>query len=317
MRPIAAMSPVRTADVYVSAQDGLRLHVREYGGRTAPGLAVICLPGLARTAADFEPLASALAGDPDCPRRVLAIDSRGRGLSEHDPNPANYSIPVELDDILAVLTARALSTAVFVGTSRGGLIAMAIAAIRPAVIAGAVLNDIGPVLEPQGLMRIKSYVGKLPQPRNFEEGADILQRLFSAQFSKLSATQWLAFAHRTWRDQGGRLILAYDPQLARALADVDPANPLPTLWPQFDALRRVPVMVIRGGNSDLLSAATVAAMQARHDDLMAIEIPDQGHAPLLAEPETIARLAHFVAKCEDAARRRAGGDITAVKPRPS
>jgi len=302
------MSPIRIDDVYVTGQDGLRLHVREYGERTASGLPVVCLPGLARTAADFEPLATALAGDRDHPRRALAIDSRGRGLSDHDPDPANYSIPVELGDVLSVLTARAAPTAVFVGTSRGGLITMALAAVRPAAIAGAVLNDIGPVLEPQGLMRIKSYVGKLPQPRSFEEGADILRRLFNAQFPKLTAANWIGYAQRTWRDEGGRLILTYDPQIARALADLDPANPLPTLWPQFDALGRVPVMVIRGANSDLLSPATVATMQARHPALTAIEIPDQGHAPLLSEPKTIGQIAQFVAECEDAARRERGAE---------
>ncbi len=292
------MSPIPTDDVYVTAQDGLRLHVREYGERTAPGLPVVCLPGLARTTADFDALAAALAAARDRPRRVLALDSRGRGLSDYDRNPANYAIPVELDDLLAVLTARAVAQAVFVGTSRGGLLTMALAAVRPAAIAGAVLNDIGPVIEPQGLMRIKSYVGKLPQPRSFEEGADILRRLFNGQFPKLTEAEWLASAQRTWRQQQGRLVLTYDPRLARALAEVDPANPLPPLWPQFDALGRVPVMVIRGALSDILSPATVAAMQARRSDLTVLEIPDQGHAPLLAEPETIGRIAAFVAKCE-------------------
>src|SRR5690348_12254897 len=183
-----------SSDHYVTARDGLRLHLREYGARTAPGLPVVCLPGLARTAADFDALAAALAGDPQRPRRVLALDYRGRGLSDHDPNPDNYSIPVELDDVLSVLTARAIENAVFVGTSRGGLIVMALAALRPGVIAGAVLNDIGPVLEPQGLMRIKSYVGLLPVPRDFAEGAEILRRVSAAQFPRLSDADWLAAA---------------------------------------------------------------------------------------------------------------------------
>jgi pimeloyl-ACP methyl ester carboxylesterase len=293
------MDQAAFTDHHVIAQDGLRLHVREYGDRTAAGVPVVCLPGLSRTADDFDVLAAALAGDADRPRRVLALDYRGRGLSDHDPDPANYSIPVELGDILAVLTARATESAVFVGTSRGGLLIMALAAARPTAIAGAVLNDIGPVIEPQGLMRIKSYVGKLPQPRTFEEGAEIQRRLFSSQFTKLTGADWLTSARQAWRQQDGRLVLAYDPRLARALAGIDPEHPLPPLWPQFDALGNVPLMVIRGANSDILSAATVAAMRARRRDTAFMEIPDQGHAPLLAEPDTIARIAAFVAKCDD------------------
>ena len=285
-------------DHYVSARDGLRLHVREYGGRTAPSLPVVCLPGLARTTADFDPLARALAGDPDRPRRVLALDYRGRGLSDYDSDPSNYAIPVELDDVLAVLSARAVASAAFVGTSRGGLILMALATLRPGTIAGAVLNDIGPVIEPQGLMRIKSYVGKLPQPRDLDEGAEILRRLFDAQFTRLGDADWLASARRTWREHDGRLLLTYDPKLAYALAAVDPDHPLPPLWPQFDALAGMPLMVIRGANSDLLSAATIEAMRARRNEMTSVEIPDQGHAPLLAEADIIARIAAFVACCD-------------------
>jgi len=286
------------SDHFVTAQDGLRLHVREHGERTAPGLPVVCLPGLARTTADFDRLAAALAGDPDRPRRVVALDYRGRGMSDHDRDPANYSIPVELADVTAVLAARAVERGIFVGTSRGGLLTMALAAVRPTAIAGAVLNDIGPVIEPQGLMRIKSYVGKLPQPRGFEDGAEILRRLFGPQFTRLTDADWLASAHRNWRRQDGRLVVTYDPRLSHALASIDPAHPLPPIWPQFDALGNSPLMVIRGANSDILSAATVAAMQARRRDTVVIEVPDEGHAPLLADADTIARIAIFVAKCE-------------------
>ncbi len=286
------------ADHYVTAQDGLRLHVREYGERTAHALPVVCLPGLARTTADFDPLAAALAADPARPRRVLALDYRGRGLSDYDKDPGRYSIPVELNDVVTVLTARAVASAVFVGTSRGGLIAMALAAVRPTAIAGVVLNDIGPVIEPQGLMRIKSYVGKLPQPRSFAEGAEALRRLFGAQFPRLGEADWLAAARRAWQERDGRLALTYDPRLADGLAALDIDQPLPTMWPQFDALANVPMMVIRGANSDILSAGTLAAMQARRRETTVLEIPDQGHAPLLAEPETIARILTFAAGCE-------------------
>ncbi len=285
-------------DHFVTAQDGLRLHVREYSERAAPGIPVVCLPGLARSTADFDELAAALAGDAGRPRRVLTLDYRGRGLSDYDPDPGNYSVPVELGDILVVLTARAVSRAVFIGTSRGGLLTMALAAARPAAIAAAVLNDIGPVIEPQGLMRIKGYVGMLPQPCSFEEGADIQRRLFGDQFTRLGDADWLASAKRTWREQDGRLVVNYDPHLSRSLAAFDPANPLPPLWPQFDALHDIPLMVIRGANSDILSAATVAEMRARRRDTTVIEIRDQGHAPLLADAETIGSIAAFVASCD-------------------
>lgn len=296
------MSPRLPADHTVTAQDGLRLHLVEYGERTAPGLPVVCLPGLARTAVDFTELAAVLADDPDRRRRVLALDYRGRGLSDHDRDPANYAIPVELGDVLAVLTARAIERAVLVGTSRGGLIAMALGAVRPAILAGVVLNDIGPVIEPQGLMRIKGYVGKLPQPRDLADGADMLRRLFGGQFPKLDDADWLGWARKTWREHDGRLVATYDPRLSRALAAIDPEHPLPPMWEQFDALAGIPLMVIRGANSDLLSTATLEAMKARRDDMSVLEIPDQGHAPLLAEPDTVARIAAFVRECEDRAR---------------
>jgi pimeloyl-ACP methyl ester carboxylesterase len=285
-------------DRFVTAQDGLKLHVRDYGDRTALGLPVVCLPGLARTAADFEDLARALVDDQKAPRRVLALDYRGRGLSDYDRNPENYTIPVELADVLAVLTVCGISRAIFVGTSRGGLLTMALAAQCPTVIAGAVLNDIGPVIELKGLMRIKSYVGKLPQPRSFEDGAELLRRLFDAQFTALSKAAWLAWAQRTWRLQDGRLVPSCDPQISRALAQIDPEHPLPPSWPQFDALAAVPLMVIRGANSDVLSEATVASMRSRRPDATFMNIPDQGHAPLLAEGDTIAAIAAFVSKCE-------------------
>jgi len=285
------------SSVFVSAPDGLMLHVRSYGRRSAETTAVVCLPGLARTAADFEPLASALSHEPGS-RWVIALDYRGRGLSSYDRNPANYSLPVELADVLAIVTALDAAPAIFVGTSRGGLLSMLLAAVRPTMVAGVVLNDIGPVIEPQGLMRIKSYVGKLPQPRTFDEGAEILRRLFAAQFPKLGPEDWLANAHRTFKEQNGRLVTTYDVKLATTMNGVDGGRPVPTLWKEFDALSAKPVMVIRGANSDLLSAATVEAMRARRAILETLEVPDQGHAPLLTDGETIARIADFVGQCD-------------------
>ena len=288
------MNGSRPSSIFVSAPDGLRLHARRFGASSSLAMPVVCLPGLARTTADFETLATALSPD----RRVVALDYRGRGLSGYDSDPANYSFQTELADVLAALTALDCLPAIFIGTSRGGILTMLLAALRPTAIAGAVLNDIGPVIEPKGLMRIKGYVGKVPQPKSFEEGAEVLRRLFDAQFPTLGHEAWLANAHRAFKQENGALVPTYDVNLAKTLEGVDFEKPFPPLWAQFDALGHVPVMVIRGANSDILSAETVAAMRARRPALETIEVPDQGHAPLLAETDIIARIAKFVAHCE-------------------
>jgi pimeloyl-ACP methyl ester carboxylesterase len=283
---------------FVTSQDGLRLHVREWGTRRCAALPVVCLPGLARTTADFEILARALAAGGKPGRRVLALDSRGRGQSDYDPNPANYTLAVELGDVLAVLTAMGVGRAILVGTSRGGILTMLLGSIRPTSIAGCVLNDIGPVIEPQGLMRIKGYVGKLPTPRTFDEGADILIRIGGGQFPRVDRDGWLRQARLMWQQQNGRMVTRYDPKLAKTLEQVDFERPLPPMWTQFAALSRTPLMVIRGANSDILSPETVKAMRSRHLDIDLMEVADQGHAPLLIEPQVIGRIAAFIGLCD-------------------
>jgi pimeloyl-ACP methyl ester carboxylesterase len=282
----------------VSAPDGLRLHVRRYGAVAPRRLPIVCLPGLTRSSADFHELARAFSIEAAEPRLVIAIDSRGRGRSEFDPNPENYSFPVELADVIAVLTALEIGRAIFLGTSRGGILTMLLGSARPAAIGGVILNDIGPVIDIKGLVRLKGYVGKLPTPKSFADGAEILRRLGDAQFTAMSAAQWLAQARRTWKETDGGLVLDYDPRLTVTLEALDLQRPAPPLWPQFDSLARVPLMLIRGANSDLLSAATVDAMRARRLDIDVLEVPNQGHAPLLTESDVIARIAAFVTLCD-------------------
>ena len=190
--------------------------------------------------------------------------------------------------------------AVFVGTSRGGILTMLLAALRPTAIAGVVLNDIGPVIEPKGLMRIKGYVGKLPQPRSFEEGAEILRRLFDAQFPKLGAGRLAR--RRAPHLQAGerpRWCRPMTSRLAKTLEGVDFERPLPPLWKEFDALASVPVMVIRGANSDILTPATVEAMRARRAEAGDPRSARPGPCAAAGGAEMIARIVDFVAHCGD------------------
>jgi pimeloyl-ACP methyl ester carboxylesterase len=290
--------------LFVAAPDRLLLHVRSYGPRLTSALPVVCLPGLARTAADFHSLAAALAADPAMARQVVALDYRGHGQSEYDSHPEHYGLCADLADLSAVLTALRLAPAIFVGTSHGGVLAMMLARSRPTAIAGLVLNDIGPVIEPRALLQIKGHVGRLPVPRDFAEGAEILRGLFAARFPKLASEDWIAFARRTWREHGGALAVDYDVRLARRL-QVNLEHPPPTLWDEFDALAHVPLMVVRGANSTMLPAKTLNAMLARRREADIVVVPDQGHAPLLDTPRLTRRIAAFVASCDvpDGTRR--------------
>lgn len=285
---------------FVTARDGLRLHLRDYApAGPARALPVVCLPGLARTAADFHALALDLAGDARRPRRVLAVDYRGRGASERDRNWRNYDVRVELDDLMQALSALGVERAIFIGTSRGGLITMALSAARPAAIAAAVLNDIGPVIEARGLMRIRSYVGKLPSPRSIEDAVDILRRLQSAQFPNLGDADWRDMAATTWRqDADGRLLPDYDPALLKTLELLDLETKLPELWPLFGGLAGVPVLALRGAHSDILSPETLARMRAAHERLEAVEIPAQGHAPLTNHKDVRRPILSFIRRLD-------------------
>ena len=205
--------------------------------RESGALPVVCLPGLSRNGSDFDLLAEALARSLGKPGACWPSICAGAAFPNMIAKPANYSLPVELRDVTAILTALAAEPAIFIGTSRGGILTMLLAALRPTAIAGAVLNDIGPVIENKGVMRIKGYVGKLPQPRSIEEGAEILRRLFGAQFTRFTPDDWIDQARRNWRIEDGKLVPSYDPALSKTLADTDFDRPLPALWAQFDACR--------------------------------------------------------------------------------
>ena len=180
------------------------------------------------------------------------------------------------------------------GTSRGGLHAMLLAATRPTILRGVVLNDIGPVLEAVGLARIRGYIGKLPAPRSWPDAVDLAKRIMSAQFSALSEADWEAYARLTFEETPAGFRTRYDPALMKPLADIDLESPIPTMWPQFDGLQGVPLLTLRGENSDLLSPGTLAEMGRRHTGMQAHVVPGQGHAPLLIDTPTIDVIEAFV-----------------------
>jgi pimeloyl-ACP methyl ester carboxylesterase len=284
---------------FIRSQDGLSLFFRDYGLRAAERLPVVCLPGLARTSADFHEVAAAISSQGRRSRRVISLDYRGRGRSAFDPNWRNYDLRIELGDVQAVLTAAGIGEAIFLGTSRGGILTMLLGMARGGAVKGAILNDIGGVIDGAGLARIKGYVGKMPVPQNMDEAVEILKKVSGAQFPGIDEADWRGFAERTWIADKGRLRTDYDPNLARTLDALDLEKPLPVLWPYFDCLKQVPVLSIRGEKSDLFSAETQAAMAKRHPDFEAITVSGQGHAPLLTDKASIAKIASFCAKIDD------------------
>jgi len=281
-------------DVYYASFDDLRLHARYYPAEEAGGRPAICLPGLTRNGKDFHYLASYLSHHPERPRDVYCVDYRGRGGSQFDRHWRNYTPFIELLDTLDFMTVQDLHRAAVVGTSRGGIIAMMMAALRPTAMGAVVLNDVGPVLETTGLARIMGYVGKMKVPRSWEDAALQLRELNERAFPGLEPWQWEEMARSVFNEKNGRPAQGYDRKLARSVAAID-LRRMPELWPQFIALGQVPALVIRGANSDLLSSETVEAMVERHPNLRTLTVPGQGHAPLLNDPKTAETIGTFLA----------------------
>ncbi|MDP6832712.1 MAG: alpha/beta hydrolase [Alphaproteobacteria bacterium] len=271
------------------AQDDLELYYREYGDPLAPGTPVLCLAGLTRNAIDFHELALHLSRH----RRVLCLDLRGRGQSAHDPNPANYTPPTYLSDIGHLLTVAGCHKVIVIGTSLGGILAMALGATRPTALAGVILNDIGPEVDPSGVERISGYAGKTPAAMDLEQAAEHLKQLFAPAYPDWESEQWREEAVRTFRKRDdGMLVQNYDPAVAQLATEQDD-SPV-DFWPYFKSLAHVPVLAIRGGLSDILSAETFAQMAREKPDLNQLTLPNRGHVPQLIEPACIAAIDEFL-----------------------
>lgn len=251
---------------------------------------MICLPGLTRNARDFAALCEVLARDDDSgpPMRVIALESRGRGRSEYGA-PQSYTLQQELDDLIRALDAWQIRRAHFVGTSRGGLLMMFLATLAPERIDRAVLNDIGPRVEVEGLARIGKGVGMRMAYPSFEALAETLRAGLGAQFPRLKDDQWMRLAQQLASPdaEGGGVRYDYDPHLGDTFRDDAPPSAPLDFWPAFQALATRPVLVIRGANSDILSAATVEAMRMRGGRTRSFVVSGEGHAPLLWDRRAI------------------------------
>lgn len=291
-------------ELYFTTRDGLKLYGRHYKpAQKSKRRPVLCLAGLTRNSRDFNDVAPALSKHPDTPRDVYTVDMRGRGFSEHDADWRNYSIPVEMHDVIDFMTMMGLTDCGIIGTSRGGLITHVLAAAQPARIGAVVLNDIGPVIDFDGLVRIAGYVGKVPSPKTWDEAARAVLSLAKRDFPNLTDKDAEIFARQLFNERNGKPVSGYDQKLSKCISLLD--GPIPALWPQFEGLKRVPLMVIRGANSDLLSAKTVDEMRARHPNFTSIEVPGEGHAPLLRDLPTIEAIAAFFAQHDADAQRKA------------
>jgi pimeloyl-ACP methyl ester carboxylesterase len=278
-------SKSRYEDGWWLTTDGLKLHYRDYPGGADGRPPILCIPGLTRNARDFESVAERLSPE----WRVICVDLRGRGESPQSLDSASYAPPVYVLDIGALYVALGLSKTVLLGTSLGGLIAMAMALTTPERLAGVLLNDIGPVIDPIGLSRIRGYVGKSASWPTWLHAARGIAEAERDAFPRYVVEDWLRVAKRRCRlTSAGRVVFDYDMRIGEPIREAPADAPAPDLWPAFSALRGRPIALLRGARSDLLTQAAAEEMARRLSSLEWAVVPDVGHAPSLEEPESVA-----------------------------
>lgn len=284
-------------DGYWSSKDGLRLHYRDYPAEAgASRLPILCLPGLTRNARDFAAVADRLAGD----RRIVAAELRGRGESERAKDPMSYVPATYLEDVSALIEQAGLDRFILFGTSLGGILSMLIAATMPGRVAGLLLNDIGPAIDPAGLVRIRGYVGRSGSYPTWLHAARSLAEVHATAYPDYTLDDWLGMAKRLFRlTPAGRIVADYDSSISEPFK-VPGNESAGDLWPLVDALKPLPALLVRGGLSDILSAATADRMQAELPLLERIDLPRIGHAPTLVEPECEAAIDRLLARIEQA-----------------
>ena len=263
--------------------DGLDLYFRDYAGDGSGRTPVVCLHGLTRNSRDFEGLAPHIASRG---HRVLVPDMRGRGQSAYAEDSKTYAVPTYIADVMALLAQEGIERFVAVGTSMGGIMTMLIAQFAPDRIAGAVINDIGPVVDPQGIETIRGYLGKGGSFPTWMHAARSLEDVHGASHPGFDTNDWIAMAKRSMTlCSNGRIAFDYDMKIADPFNDADENAVPPDLWPGFEALASRPRRLVRGALSTILSADTLAEMQARAPHADVVTVPAAGHAPTLDEPE--------------------------------
>lgn len=279
-------------DFHYTSNDGLALAGRKYGWKNRDALPVLCLAGLTRNSADFHELAVHLSTHKTKPRRVLCLDYRGRGKSAYDKNWENYNPLIEAGDVIDGVLAAGLHHVALIGTSRGGLVAMVLAAMRPGMMKALVFNDIGPEVDGPGLVRIKNYIENAREPNNWQDAEEMMKAAGAKQFPDWNQQNFEQQARLIFKEEDGKIIRQYDEGLVKSMSSIDLDQPLPTFWPQFEGLKNLPLLLIRGEYSDLLSVETVEKMQKVHSDMRLVTAARQGHAPDLGSanlPQTIAK----------------------------
>lgn len=279
------------AERTTTASDGTVLYYRDYAPRSPKtgGVPVVCLPGLTRSSNDFGALASALAQT----HRVICPDLRGRGKSGYAKDPATY-IPLQyIKDLKIVFADADVGRFAIVGTSLGGILAMTLAGTMRHRIAGVVMNDVGPDIDPKGIERIKTYVGKGGPVETWESAAHAVKAINQDALPHYSDGQWMALAKLHYVERGGQIEPNYDPDISKPF-EVGASAPATSMWPFFEALKGLPLLLIRGETSDILNAQTADKMIAVHGAVDYIDVPGIGHAPMLDEPGVPDRIAAFL-----------------------
>ena len=284
-------------DHFYTSADGLKLYARDYpGADDSKLLPVLCLHGLTRNSGDFAWIASHLANN----RRVISVDQRGRGRSEYDPVVTNYTPATYVGDMFKLLDELEIDRALIIGTSMGGLMSMIMTTLQPKRFAGVVVNDIGPELDPDGLDRIKCYVGGKGAAESWDEAVEQNRAINGVAFPHYTDEEWLRFTKGLYREVDGGLELAYDPAIAQLMRD-DSSDALPAdLWPLFQGMAALPILLVRGELTDILAMSCVEKMQEMSPTLTLLQVPDRGHAPMLDEPLVVRAIDEFFAGIDEA-----------------